>query len=165
MSWQSEEVDRKSRGAKRVVRTVAVLLGMAVALTIGIYSWRHNNAVLAVENAQLRKAYVIDGPPCPTLSPAQYAALTLKPNKSFIFREVTFARRFGHADCGVLGALNPKDRGGVATCHFSGPAVLRVTTARGTSYFQPGIGYPATIFASDTSVRCVLASNFAGKYR
>jgi len=102
----------------------------------------------------------LDGPPCPTLTPAAFAAYRLPPQKAFIFNGVRFARRYGHADCSTL--ADPVKKGGafVPVCQFTGPVVLSVTTASGSWYFEPGAGRAATVFVPEGPPRCVLAARF-----
>ena len=62
---------------------------------------------------------------------------------------------------GILGLVEGRTEF-IPVCQFSGPSLLTVTTAKGTFYFAPGTGKPATVMTRDGVPSCVLASNFKG---
>jgi hypothetical protein len=45
-------------------------------------------------------------------------------------------------------------------CQFTSPSVLAVTTPKGTFYFNPGVGQPASLIIEHDQPRCILASRF-----
>ncbi len=132
----------------------ALVVGFTV---VGVTSYQNRLEKIAESEAAANPA-TIAGPPCPVLTLAEFDALPVKPKKTFIFNEVTFDRRFGHVACNVVG-----DGGGTGfapICQFTAPAVLRVTTKRGVSYFKPGVGNPVTVTLAGGTPRCVMAANF-----
>jgi len=91
------------------------------------------------------------GPPCPTSLPAEQGG-ALKPINVAEFDGMTFARRFGDAECEYEGS-----GGRAAVCRFTSPAVLEVKTGQGTYVFAPGIGQPAVVIVRKGVAICELA--------
>lgn len=133
-------------------------IALAVGAVIATEVLRRQHEI--AEATAASQAALVDGPPCPTLTPAAFAASKLQPKKAFIFNEIRFARRYGHADCSTL--ADPVRKGGafIPVCQFTSPAVISVTTHKGEFYFEPGVGRSATVFVPDTGPRCVLAAKF-----
>lgn len=133
---------------------VAILVGV-VAVAIGGYERRAQALAASTKAANLA---AISGPPCPTLTAAEFDARSAKPKKAFVFNQIRFDRRFGHVDCNTV-AIG----GGNAyapVCQFSGPALLAVTTDKGRFFFAPGAGKPVTIITENGAPRCVMDGNF-----
>lgn len=149
--------DTKRR--RRMVRNTAIFVGVGVALgaaAVGLMERKNRDDVLAQSTAAAGPA--VKGPPCPTATAETFAPQAAKATKLFQFNGDTYARRFGHLDCNLVEMKGVRDP--VAVCQFTGPRALSVTTAKGTSYFLPGAGQPATITVIDEVPSCVLASNF-----
>ncbi|MCR5881038.1 hypothetical protein [Phenylobacterium sp. J367] len=84
----------------------------------------------------------------------------LKAPKAFEFEGVVMARRFGHVNCAGV-----RTRGGTGlslypVCQFTGPGTLRVVTEAGETWFDTGLGQPATVSTEGGKARCVLDSRF-----
>jgi hypothetical protein len=113
------------------------------------------------KNVATAQAWKIDGPPCPSLTKAQFTAQGYKAPKSFDYDDIKIARKAGNASCQDL-----KQGGGAGlfhdqACQFTGPAALIVTTKKGEFFYVPEAGKPATVFVHDGTPRCVLG----GKYK
>lgn len=129
-------------------------LALAAALA-GVMVW---SGLRAQSQADLY--WKVAGPPCPTLTRQAFQAQPIKPAQSFRMENAVFARAYGYSNCGELPA-----RGGLealVVCEFTNPGVLAVTTAAGDFYFEPGLGRPATVSASDGPPSCVMGSNYKG---
>jgi len=139
------------------------LIGGAV-LTLAVvggglgYDWYLHQTQAVAESRSLTAAFDIKGAPCPTLTPAAYAAQGAKPRMIFEFQKVQFARRFGHADCAVVAYRDAAGTGGHPVCQFTAPALLVITVGGLESYFAPDIGVPATVSVKHGRPRCVLAT-------
>lgn len=147
---------RRKNTLRWIVIGGGVALAVAAVITTEVLRRQHELADAAASS----QAALVDGPPCPTLTPAAFAASKLPPKKAFVFNGIRFARRYGHADCSTL--ADPVKKGGafIPVCQFTGPAVISVTTPKGEFYFEPGVGRSATVFVPDTGPRCVLAARF-----
>lgn len=133
-----------------------VVGGVTVAITASI----KRAGLLAASTEQVRPETLV-GEPCPVLTAEEFEARGAKTKQAFISNDVRYDRRFGHVECSVIAA----EKGGtefIPVCQFSGPALLKVTTAKGAFYFAPGVGKPATVMTRDGVPSCVLASNFKG---
>jgi hypothetical protein len=150
---------RRDRGALRrfgiahvigaVVVTGVVIAGAALEIA------KDRNANIATA-----KAWDIQGPPCPTLTPAQWTAAHQAAPKSFDFDGTTLARWSGDASCADVHDKGGKGFGVDKVCQFANPLVIRVTSPAGTFYFNPGIAQPATVTIHKNVPRCVMASKF-----
>ena len=148
--------------------TVAIAIGAVVGLAIvggslGFDGFMRQAQAVA-QSRELTAAFDIQGRPCPTLTPAAYAAQGTVPNKAFEFGKVRFARRFGHADCAMVAYRDASGAGGHPVCQFTGPALLTITVGRVESYFAPGIGVPATVSVESGRARCVLATRLGREF-
>lgn len=133
---------------------VAILIGV-VAVAVGGYERRAQALAASTKAANLA---AISGPPCPTLTAAEFDARSAKPKKAFVFNQIRFDRRFGHVDCNTV-AIG-QGNAYAPVCQFSGPALLAVTTDKGRFFFAPGAGKPVTIITENGSPRCVMDGNF-----
>lgn len=148
-----------ARRQRRILRNTLVVVGIGVALgavALGVMERKNRGDAIAESTAAAGPA--LKGPPCPTATAETFAPQAAKATKLFQFNGDTYARRFGHLDCNLIEMKGVRDP--VAVCQFTGPRALSVTTAKGTSYFLPGAGQPATITVIDEVPSCVLASNF-----
>ena len=151
--------------AKKMTLARGFPLMLGAAVVVGIIAvgagakLRRDNAI--AQSAASVDAAALQGDPCPTLTKADYEAHGAKAKQAFITNDIRSERRYGHADCSVIAA----EKGGtefIPVCQVSGPSLLTVTTAKGTFYFAPGTGKPATVMTRDGVPSCVLASNFKG---
>lgn len=129
----------------------AVVVGMTA---VGVTSYQNRLHKIAVSEAATSPSATV-GPPCPVLTKAEFDALAVKPEKTFIFNEVTFVRRFGHVECNVIS--HGGGTGFAPLCRFNAPAVLKVTTRQGEFYFKTGVGRPVTVSTPDGIPKCVVA--------
>ena len=102
----------------------------------------------------------MSGPPCPSLTEAQFASQLLKAPKATLYEGVTFARQFGHMDCSALRYGSGWGTDVYPSCQFTGPNVLVVTTPEGVWRFHTGYGQPATVSVPHGQAHCVMAANF-----
>jgi len=111
----------------------------------------------------LAKAWKIDGPPCPSLTKAEFEAQGYKAPKTFDYDDLTMARKAGNASCSDI-----KQNGGKGVfhdqeCQFTGPAALIITTRKGEFFYVPEVGQPATVVVHDGAPQCVLGGKFTLK--
>jgi hypothetical protein len=135
--------------AFKVVGGATLLLVSAVAVL---------PAILREQDRQVRRfeTWHIDGPACrPAGDPAAEGA----PRKTFLIAGVRISREHGHMSCLRIREDGGRGPGELLACHMLSPGRIEVAGPGGTSRFDPGPGGPATILASDTSVRCVTRIN------
>jgi hypothetical protein len=140
-------------GLAHMIGAVVVIGAAGLAITFELI--RDRNASVATA-----QAWDIKGPPCPQVSAADWTAHGLKAPKVFDYDGTKLGRWSGDASCSDV-----KDKGGAGfrtdkICQFTNPTVLSVTTPAGVTYFQPGVGQPATLSIHRDIPRCVLASKF-----
>lgn len=146
----SKSPSRRAGGLPWYVLAGGVAVGVAALVALQVVQ---REKAIADSTAATK---ILDGPPCPQLTQAQYDASRLKATKALVFNDVRFERRFGHVDCSIVG----KGRAISQVCQFTGPAVLVVASKTKTAYFEPGVGHPATVAVTDGEPRCVMASSF-----
>lgn len=141
----------------RRIPPIALVGGVLALLLLAGYlywNWQHQRGK-AIATAQ---AWSIQGPPCPSLSKAQFEAQVYPAKREFEYGGVTFARHAGHVDCAAVTADGGKGMSRFPVCSFTSPVVVKVMTEKGESYFVPGPGKPATVSTQDGQAACVLAS-------
>ena len=151
---------RKKWGLARTFPLMLVGAIVVGGVAVGVTSHMKRTGLLAASTAKVQPETLV-GEPCPVLTREEYEARGSKAKQAFITNDIRYERRYGHADCSVIAA----EKGGtefIPVCQFSGPSLLTVTTAKGTFYFAPGTGKPATVMTRDGVPSCVLASNFKG---
>jgi hypothetical protein len=110
------------------------------------------------------KAWTIEGPPCPQLSPADAARWPYRPKQDFDYAGVNFGYVYGHVAC-----MQIHDDGGRsmfhghAVCQFTSPASVAVQSGGVTAFFTPGLGQRATVSVEGGVARCVMAGDFYGQ--
>src|SRR6185312_2426023 len=139
------------RKAKRIVAlgmSIGALAGLVVVAGIEI-------ATVPVQAAD--KAYwTVDGPPCPTATPAQIHRIGRPLAQVIDFGEGRFSRVSGAVVCtdltdGAFGLVKGTE------CQFNAPRALAVGSEGGFAYYDVPDG-AATVTVSRTSPpRCVLA--------
>ena len=140
-------------GVAHVIAAVVASAAIAGVLAYNFVQTRDKNVAVA-------EAWKIDGPPCPSLTKAQFAAQGYKAPKSFDYDDVTIARKAGNVSCqdvkrnGGTGLLHDQ------ACQFTGPAALIVTTRKGEFFYVPEAGQPATVYVHDGAPRCVIGGKF-----
>ena len=140
-----------------------VWIGAAALILLALIGASFIPAWLKQRNAAMADfaAWSVDGPPCPTATPAQFAAERREAPKTLVFSEIQFARQYGHANCLYLHYDGGKSSETFPACQFISPANLTVTTPKGTFHFVPGLGQSATVFVEHDQPRCVMAINKA----
>jgi len=111
-------------------------------------------------NVAANKDWAITGPPCPSLSKAEFTAKGYKAPKSFDYDDVKMARKAGHASCQDLQTNGGKGFSHDQACQFTSPAALIITTPKGEFFYTPEVGHPATVYVHEGVPRCVLGGKF-----
>lgn len=150
---------RKPRRRSRAEKAVwAAFATVALGIPLSIFARDYLDGRSVALN--LARDWTIDGPPCPSLTRAQFEARGLKVRYGTVYEDAEFYRQFGHMSCSGLRygagwgtALYP-------VCQFTSPRALKVVTTKGEWYFDPGPGQPATIATPHGDAHCVLAANF-----
>lgn len=147
---------------QRRTRGERIAIVAAVIVAVGFPVWLFGGSYLRQREAALSRAKdaAIAGPPCPSLTKAEFAARHLKVKHATFYEDVTFGRQVGHMSCNSL-----RYGGGWGTdmypvCQFTGPVAVTVKTDKGEWYFFPGAGQPATVSVPHGKASCVVASNF-----
>lgn len=147
---------RKLDNAKtfRLMMVGAVLVGV-VAVGAAAYTQRREQ----IAEAEMTTA--IGGAPCPELTTAQVAERGLAPKltKQHAFNGVTFARRYGHVECGVLGSGEKAGLDYFPVCKFTAPAAVSVTAEGRTTYFDPGAGRAVNVWVRGGKAACGYAAS------
>ena len=130
-------------------------LVMGTALVTFLIQRQH-----AIEEAA---AWSIAGPPCPTLTPAQYAAGPRAPFESFTYEGIGFARQFGHVSCNAVVNNGGRGFGTFPACQFTSAGIVKITTPSGDVYYSTG-SQPATVAVRKGQPSCVLAGHFTGQF-
>jgi hypothetical protein len=114
-------------------------------------------------NVALAKDWAINGPPCPSLTRAEFEAKGFKAPKSFDYDDLTMARKAGHASCSDIQQGGGKGMFHDQACQFTSPAALIITTKKGEFFYTPEVGQPATVYVHDGVPKCVLGGKFTLK--
>jgi hypothetical protein len=135
---------------------IAGVLVSALAVGAVTFEYLHVRAI----HVATAKAWDIQGPPCPALTEAEFAARRWAAPKTFDYDGVTLGRAAGDASCSDVKTGGGTGFGTDKVCQFTSPAALTVAV-KGTRYFfLPGVGQPATIAIHHDTPRCVMASKF-----
>ena len=136
-----------------------VIGALAASATVGgllAYNFsQHRDA-----NVALAKDWAIGGPPCPTLTKAEFTAKGYKAPKSFDYDDLTMARKAGHASCSDIQQGGGKGVFHDQACQFTSPAALIITTKKGEFFYTPEVGQPATVYVHNGVPKCVLGGKF-----
>ena len=143
-------------GVIHLIIGVIAVVGVGSVLTMDFLTHRNTNVAIAQD-------WDIKGPPCPSLTAAEWDAKHLKAPKSFDYDGDTLARWSGDASCSDV-----KEKGGVGlgvikVCQFAGPVSLTARTKAGQFYFNTGVGQPVTLFIKNGQARCILGGKFTLK--
>jgi len=137
-----------------------LVLGIAGAVAFLVHSQYLKRTAEIARGTEAADFSTLKGDPCPTLSREAYLAQQRLVKTAFIFNDEKFSRRYGHVTCDVVQSGPAAQRGYFTACQFTGPAVLEVVTRKGTFYFAPGVGQPATVSTPDGIPRCMTAGHF-----
>lgn len=150
---------------RRLTPGQKITLGVAALIAVALPGWLLGQSYLGKRDAAmfLAREAAVDGPPCPSLTKAQFEAQGLTVKTATFYEGVTFARQFGHMDCRSLRYGAGWGTEVYPVCQFTSPKTLKITTPKGEWYFNPGPGQPATVGAPRGLARCVMASNFTIK--
>lgn len=145
---------------RRGARVAFAVAGVCTAAPLLAVTVGHEMSLAAAERVQAR-ALTRPGPACPELARAEFEARHRPLKNVFDYGGVRFARRFGHADCTMIGRYEPGGGEAYPVCRFTAPAVLRVTPNQGRAViFEVGVGRAARVVVRDGRVRCVLTGPF-----
>ncbi|HZZ66973.1 MAG TPA: hypothetical protein VFE18_02265 [Phenylobacterium sp.] len=107
------------------------------------------------------QGWVGSGPPCPTISAAAYRARGYAAHeRATVYDEVTFARQFGHMICKDVDTSGGFGFVTHPACQFTSPTALRVRSARGEAFFEPGPGKLATVAVEHGRATCAEGGRF-----
>ncbi|HEX3919120.1 MAG TPA: hypothetical protein VHW60_17425 [Caulobacteraceae bacterium] len=149
---------RRARGELSVIRTMAIVS----ALVFGgagagwLYTvWSHQTGDARAET----KAWLVTGPPCPTITADAWRALDIANPQPASFRGIVAERDAGDVTC----ETQDVDAAGHAVapypvCRFGSPVAIHLITPRGDLYFQPPVGSAATVTLAGGQPRCMLAA-------
>jgi hypothetical protein len=140
--------------------TLAHAIVAAVIITAGIGFLTLQLVKDRSANVARAKAWNIQGPPCPALTQADWAAKHYEAKKAMEYGGAVIGRAAGDADCSEVHENGGKGLGIDLVCQFTSPAALSVSSKAGTFFFTPGIGQPATLIIHHDTPRCVMASKF-----
>jgi hypothetical protein len=144
---------RTRPGAERIWAALAVAAVVLVAIAFAVQHRRVDHTA-AAEAAY----WDVQGPPCPSVSSAEFAARQAQAPRAFEFGGVSFARRFGQVSCSTR--PDGPGRAHYPVCQFTSPDDLVISAKGQTRYFVPGVGQPATVSVRRGEFRCVMASHF-----
>lgn len=140
-------VDYRPRARKKNWPLIVAIVAVLGAAAAGGEIW-----FLKTEAAK-EKADEVVGPPCAALTAEAFAARHLTAKMKADYEGINFARAAGHISCDL--------KKGAQICQFTSPIVVVVTPPSGpASYFEPGVGRPATVTVKGGQASCVMASNF-----
>ena len=103
-------------------------------------------------------ATAIAGPPCPSVSQADFLAQGLQTRWVSNFNGVVVGRRFGEVSCSEVATKGGLGVASYPVCQFNAPDVLAVRIGKAMAYFRPGIGRKASIVVRNGAPRCILAA-------
>lgn len=139
---------------------MAHVIGAVLATTAAIGFVAHELSRDRNANIATAKAWDIQGPPCPQLTEAQWAAKHEKAPKTFDYDGTQLGRWSGDASCSDVHDKGGKGMGVDKVCQFTSPLTLTVVSPAGAFYFLPDMGKPATLIIHKDVPRCVMASKF-----
>ena len=128
---------------------------LAAATLLSFQFVKDRNAHIA-----LARAWDIQGPPCPAMTQAEFAAKRYTALKAFPYDDITIGRTAGDASCSDVNDNGGKGFGHDKVCQFTSPATLTVASPAGNWFFVPGAGQPSTLIIHKGAPRCVMASKF-----
>jgi hypothetical protein len=136
-----------------IVSAVVVITSATALITFQLVKDRKSDIDVA-------KAWEVKGPPCPSMTQADFQAKRYTALKTFDYDGTTIGRTAGDADCEDVKSGGGKGFATDKVCQFTSPATLTVKSKAGLYYFVPGIGQPASLYIHHDVPRCIMASNF-----
>ena len=157
---------QRSPRARGVQVTTPMMAGLACLIAIGVTVWAvRDQARLIRESTAETEAGEIIGKACPQVLHGAFTS-PLRPINTFDYNGLTFGHRFGAAECSVTaGKGGLFGTGYVNLCQFSSPAVVSVSSAKGTFYWEPGVGQEVTVFVDHGKPRCVMSSPYFARWK
>jgi hypothetical protein len=156
----------RTKRARGVQITTPIMAGLAGLVAVGVTIW----AILD-QDRQIREATVeteaseIVGPACPPVVRGAFRT-PLRPINTFDFNGLTFGHRFGAAECSVTaGKRGLFGAGYINLCQFSSPAVVSVSSDKGTFTWEPGVGQEVTVFVDHGNPRCAMSSPYFARWK
>ena len=106
------------------------------------------------------QAWQVKGPPCPTMSQADFQTRRYTALKTFDYDGTSIGRTAGDASCSDVKAGGGKGFATDKVCQFTSPATLTVVSKAGKFFFVPGPGQPSSLYIHHDLPSCIMASNF-----
>ncbi|HXQ09532.1 MAG TPA: hypothetical protein VN805_00885 [Caulobacteraceae bacterium] len=138
---------------------IAIAVGAPLLIGMAAVSWLLQRQH-AIEEA---KAWDITGPPCPTLTLAQYQAGPQHPFESFTYEGIGFSRLYGHVSCNAVVNNGGTGLGTFPECQFTSADTIKITTPHGDVYYSTG-SHPATVAVHQNQPSCVMNGHFTGQF-
>jgi len=136
---------------------LAHVIGAVIVITIGIGAVTFEFVRDRNINIATAQEWDIKGPPCPTLTEAEFTAKHLLAPKTFDYDGAKLGRWSGDASCSDVKANGGKGLRTDKICQFANPTVLTVVTPAGRWFYNVGIAQPATVSIHRDTPKCVLA--------
>lgn len=150
---QAESFSARRFGMVHVVSAVVVLTAGAGLISFQLVKDRQ-------ASVDTFKAWQVKGPPCPTLTEADFNAKHLTAPKTFDYDGTTIGRLAGDVSCSDVKSGGGKGFATDKVCQFTSPATLTVTIKGAKTFFVPGVGHPASLYIHHDVPSCIMASNF-----
>jgi len=148
---------RRRRGMS--VGLVALVVGAPLLIGTAVVSWLLQRQQAIAEAS----AWNISGPPCPTLTLAEYQTRPQHPFESFNYEGIGFGRLYGHVSCNAVVNNGGTGFGTFPECQFTSAAIIKVTAPSGEVYYATG-SQPATVAVHRGQPSCVMNGHFTGQF-
>ena len=152
-SRQAESFSGRRIGMVHIVSAVVVLTAAAGLITFQLVKDRQ-------ASVDTFKTWQVKGPPCPSMSEADFQAKRETAPKTFDYDGTAIGRYAGDANCQDVKSGGGKGFATDKVCQFTSPATLTVKSKAGMYYFVPGVGQPASLYIHHDVPQCIMASNF-----
>jgi hypothetical protein len=133
------------------------LLGAAGVVLLGLAAAAHVYVTQRQDSDAEAAAWSLDGPPCPVVESAAYAAASGTP-KVTTFEDASFEYRVGHMMC--VHRPDARGWGEHPVCQFTGPVLLAVKAPGTQAYFAPPLMSAVRVAVIDGKASCVLIPPF-----
>jgi hypothetical protein len=151
--------ERSKRRRGTPFGVVAVVVGVPLLVGTAAISWMIQRQQAVAEAA----GWNITGPPCPTLTLAQFQSAPRAPFEAFTYEGVAFSRQFGHVSCNAVVNNGGRGLGTFPECQFTSAGIVKISTPRGDAYYSTG-SQPSTVAIHQDQPSCVLAGHFTGQF-
>jgi len=147
---------------RRLTAGQKLTIGVAALVFLGFAAWLYGGDYLRQRDLAFARAAEakVEGPPCPQLTAAEFAARKLRIARLTNYEDVIFGRQFGHMNCSSLRYGAGWGTAIYPVCQFTSPSALYVKADKGEWFFAPGPGQAATVAVPRGEARCVMDSNF-----